>query len=127
MENSITVNGKRYVDNDVNMTGLVEMVLEDLHIDHFGQSFQEFLNVEYFGTSMGDSSFAEFIECFPFIKDANQNDHVVFIGEEWYLIPFNMYDDCCENKEEARLIIEFWEKLLTECLEANVKITYECY
>lgn len=127
MENSITVNGKKYMDNDSNLTGVVELVLEDLHIDHFEQSFQEFLNVEYFGTSMGDASFAEFIECFPFVKDANQNDRVVFIGEEWFLIPFGAYDDNCDNSKEAQNIIELWEKILTECLDANVKITYECY
>ena len=127
MENSITINGKKYTNNEVNATGLVEMVLDELEIDHFEKSFEDFLQTEYFGTSMGDSSFAEFIECFPFINDADQNDEVMFIGEEWFLIPFDVYDDCCENRREARRIVEFWEKLLFECLETDVKITYEVY
>lgn len=120
----ITVGKLEIINNEVNPTGLAELAMGKKGFYHTDESLRDFINTEYFGTSMGDGSFDEFIDCFPMIKTANQNDQMLFVGDEWYIIPFRFWDNEPTKKETVE-DVRFWENLLTEVFEEKVTIEYE--
>lgn len=124
---NVFVSGKLEVSDDgnLNLTGLMDKLLYALEIDHYNLSVKEFLNDEFFGSSMGDGTFAEFVETIPAIMHATQNDEMLFDGEEWRVIPYEYWDNDPFKKTEINDHVQFWEKLLSEILERPVRIEYE--